>query len=269
MIDTSNLVQNTFDLLNSKRTVCFAEKHTEMLIAIDSPKNTILSKLFYEKTELKGDQIRKKKSYFKSDHCLFGTTMQSLQAIQNDLLNRDPVLMRAFKNALFVVLESEFNFYLMFISQLNFLNEIWLLKKGIQEFNAVLYYNLRNPINTKMAVKMYVISCILAFHSRFFKTDFCIFLDRNYHYYESGLNNMVIDCMNTNTKIMYEKHLKVFDSVDSLINSYSSFSDLVFINFRTTFCIYFFLLVSFLSVFVISGLNKIGWKSRISHFDFF
>ena len=52
VVSTSELIKGPQDLLDSRQPVCFMDRNTEISMAIRSPKSTLISRLFYEKTKI-------------------------------------------------------------------------------------------------------------------------------------------------------------------------------------------------------------------------
>lgn len=132
VIDTFDLIKNTRELLNTKKVVCFLNRDTEMNLAINSPKNTILSKLFHEKTRLRDDQV-KEKLFLNNQHCLMKLDVKMAEMLKSDIL--------------LVISKVESNFHLMLYAEVGFPDKIWIFNKNIQLYNVVTYYNERNSIN--------------------------------------------------------------------------------------------------------------------------
>ena len=83
VVDTSDLIKNSVDLMKTKKIVCFLNKDSEMNFALRLPKNTILSRIFYEKTYFRDDQMNEK-LYLRKDRCLIDLDPKLVEFAKND-----------------------------------------------------------------------------------------------------------------------------------------------------------------------------------------
>ena len=83
VVDTSELMKSVSDLFKANRPVCFLLKDTEMNLALNSPKNTILSRLFYEKTWLREDQVNEM-AVLNSKRCLAPMDPKLVELLKGD-----------------------------------------------------------------------------------------------------------------------------------------------------------------------------------------
>ena len=83
VVDTSVLMKSASDLFKADSPACFYMKDTEMNLAINSPKNTILSRLFYEKTYFRKDQVEVMAA-LNSKRCLMPFDPNSAELLKND-----------------------------------------------------------------------------------------------------------------------------------------------------------------------------------------
>ena len=159
VVDTSDLIKNSVDLMKTKKIVCFLNKESEMNLALRLPSSTTLSKLFYEKTYFKDNQV-KEKLYLGKDRCLIDLDHKLVEFAKNDdilFVNSEADC----KSSYFFKSKSHisifiFSFlaclYLMLFSE--FIKKIWLLNKGIHYYNVVLYYTLHNSFDEKWGQTM-------------------------------------------------------------------------------------------------------------------
>ena len=85
VVDTSDLIKNSMDLMKTKKIVCFLNRESEMNLAIRLPKSTILSRLFYEKTYFRDDQVNEK-LYIGKDRCILELNTKMLYLSKTDTL---------------------------------------------------------------------------------------------------------------------------------------------------------------------------------------
>lgn len=70
IVDDHYLIKNRKDVLNTEKIFCFLEDNTVMHMAKLLPKSFLLSKLLYEKSKLRDDQIEER-AVLKRDRCIF------------------------------------------------------------------------------------------------------------------------------------------------------------------------------------------------------
>lgn len=78
IVDTSDLVKNSHDLLNTDKVLCWTKQNTEVNLALSLPKSAILSRLYYEKSNFKKSQ--KEEKALLSDKCLLGRDLNLLES---------------------------------------------------------------------------------------------------------------------------------------------------------------------------------------------
>ena len=83
VVDTSDLIKNSVDLMKTKKIVCFLNKDSEMNLALRLPNSTILSRLFYEKTYFKDNHVEEK-LYLRKDRCLIDPDPKLVEFAKND-----------------------------------------------------------------------------------------------------------------------------------------------------------------------------------------
>lgn len=136
VVDTKDIMKSGKDLLNAKdKTVCFF-KDTGFHLAEKSPKNTVLSKIFYQKTLLKDDHVGLKKS-LKNTRCILSHTLDHYRLFRDDMI--------------LVTSQIEGKVFLMALSELAMVKKIWLLDRNIQDYNVVIYYTERLEYTKKLA----------------------------------------------------------------------------------------------------------------------
>ena len=161
VVDTSDLIKNNIDLLKTRKIVCFFYKDTEMNLALRLSKSSILSKLFYEKTYFRDDQV-KEKSIAQKDRCLLELDIKLVELIKTDnllVLSEAECKSRYFLESisprfLKLYFPSLAYFHLMFYSETNLVKKAWIIKNGIQDYNVNIYYSLRNSFNGKWLRKV-------------------------------------------------------------------------------------------------------------------
>lgn len=67
--DTSDLIQNRFQLLNTENTICWMQQGAEHNLIAGLPKSSDLAKLFYQKSKLRRDQVEER-LLVQNDRCL-------------------------------------------------------------------------------------------------------------------------------------------------------------------------------------------------------
>ena len=50
-MDLSDIIRNSYDVLHTKRVHCYISDETELKISVNSPKNSILFKIYDEKSK--------------------------------------------------------------------------------------------------------------------------------------------------------------------------------------------------------------------------
>lgn len=129
-MDTDNLVKNQNELFKTEKTLCFFDLSAAVHLAIGSPKNSLLFRLYNEKNFLKDDQIYEKK-ILKKSRCLipqdenliyFLSKTSSLILVSDTELNFFLYLFQEFKLAkkIFYLTKGQFNFFLIFLCNLFF-----------------------------------------------------------------------------------------------------------------------------------------------------
>lgn len=104
-------------------------------LAADSPSRSLLSRIYYEKTKLRSDMHEERK-FFKEGRCIFPRTLSAGAPLDMDA---------------YLVLERNQGNLLMstgfMMDGLARKNAIWILGKGIFDYNKVFYYSLKQKGN--------------------------------------------------------------------------------------------------------------------------
>ena len=82
---TSELVKNVDEIFESPKVLCFNRQNTEVAMAMRSPKGTVLSRLFHEKTKFKA-RHRVEQKVIGGDRCFPGYNPSASQSLKNILL---------------------------------------------------------------------------------------------------------------------------------------------------------------------------------------
>ena len=108
-------MKNGDDLLNTKKTFCWSKQGAEQNLAMSLPRTSLLSRMFYEKSNFRPEQTEER-SIVGGDRCL---------------LERDLKIAGLVKRAaMMVVSKTETNAYLLILTQVNIMKKGWMLVKG-------------------------------------------------------------------------------------------------------------------------------------------
>lgn len=83
IIDTSDILKNEYDILKNKERIhCYLHGETELQISINSPKNTVLHKIYYEKSLFHKYQNEERK-LLEDDRCIMKKTFSMVKLAQS------------------------------------------------------------------------------------------------------------------------------------------------------------------------------------------
>lgn len=134
VVDTSKLVKDEREVFSSRHVACFFYDQQEMNMAVTSPTDNLLTRIFKRKTYFRPDQV-KEKQIVQNDRCLVVAGEKNLELMNSDLF--------------MVSSELHFSFFLGFISAVDFHQTFWI-GKVIHEYNLVSYYSLRHAQNREL-----------------------------------------------------------------------------------------------------------------------
>lgn len=142
MVDTSQLIKNTEDVLATSKVACLLENDEIAKIAASLPRKSILSKIYYDKTRLRPNMNRERQ----------------LLGQERCLIQRNPKLLSLLDiDAYFVSEKTQLN--LVMASALMFSEErrrLWIYGKDLYSYNRVFLYSLRHKENKQRIGKVYV-----------------------------------------------------------------------------------------------------------------
>ena len=79
IVDTTDLVKDAYDLLATKKILCWTKANTEVNLALSLPKSTTLSRLYHQKSTFREDQ-KSERDTLNSDKCLLGRDLNLLES---------------------------------------------------------------------------------------------------------------------------------------------------------------------------------------------
>ena len=178
-------------------------KGDEMFNMVETSSPTsILSRIYHEKTWLRAD-MSKEKQILNGPRCILPLKSKILGLLRSDL---------------YLVLErNQANLLFTSASLLQeYVSKVWVLGKGVLEFNRIFYYSLRHEENEQR------IGSMLTRHI------------------ENGLMKKLDECKANAGMDSTRKHgISVFESLEEFIEDSSGFSNLGMPNFRYIFLFYF------------------------------
>ena len=130
VVDTSQLVKDKQDLLSTQKVVCIFKKGLLHNLASSSSKNSLLRKIYYEKSRLRPEMKMLRELY--GDRCWVTLDRKIMQLV--------------LANGIYVLGPKDVGNLLMSIGSLvkSFFTKVWLIEK-IYEYNLVFYYNPDKP----------------------------------------------------------------------------------------------------------------------------
>lgn len=124
IVDTSYLIKNLDDLLNTKKPVCVFQKSMEMNMALKSSKGSLLNKLLNEKSKFRVDQ-KAEKLLLNNNRCLLPHDTNFVKIMYSDIL--------------LLVSSTELDMYKILTSEMDIYRKGWLFDK-IFEFSVIFYH---------------------------------------------------------------------------------------------------------------------------------
>ena len=227
VVNTSLLIKDMDDLLSTQKIACLmkAEPSTHMIASM--PRNSVLFKVYNEKTRLGEDKI-KEREVIKSDRCLLETDPRIFDRAYS-IFDLDAFILSERKISSIVLV----NAYLFKA----FFDKIWLNNRAFFEYAQVIYYTRDKPRIGRLYVHLQTenngFENLVHSLNRFT-------LNRIMSYTESGMFTKMADCMDAvGQESCRASKITVFGTLKDYIEEHSKFSDLVLPNFGSIFLYYF------------------------------
>ena len=190
-----------------------------MVTSSPTKTNTVLSRIFYEKTRLRPDMAFER-AILESDRCL---------------LSKHPKVFQLFDSPVFIVGEKKGSNMLAAATRVLFegnLKKVWSKERDIYQYNLVFYYNGDKPRIGEECVCNDLESTKLG--SRFDRISFLF--DRVKRDTEHGVFTRTNQCVDEVARsALRQAKVTVIEDVDEYVKEFSGFSDLVLDNFRSIF----------------------------------
>lgn len=128
VVNTSQLIKDMHELLSTQKIACLMETEPSTQMIASMPRNSVLFKVYNEKTRLREDMAKEEREIIKKDHCIVGR-----DASIYGLLGMDAFIL-AERKAVSTILVNSYLFE-------RFFTKIWLHERPVYEYAQVIYYN--------------------------------------------------------------------------------------------------------------------------------